>query len=279
MGRAPDGVGDDEPPASPRSGRKIRTASKPIEPQRASHTDPHAQQMRRDDHRAPGDRSRRTSGLRLKELDRVGQPLEPAAADRDERGIHDAGRQRAHRPRDEHLVSARLRADARRRVHRRADVPLGGFNRLPRMDPDPDVERIRRVVVGRLGCSGGDCQGALDRRARAVEDDVEAVALRTDLRAVGVGHRRAHERAVSVQHGCRPMRAMALDVRRVAPQVGEQEAARRCAATFGRGHVRSSTPFTRHHRTARESGWITVTRMPRPSDTSPEGGAPTCRGC
>ncbi len=74
-----------------------------------------------------------------------------------------------------------------------------------------------------------DRKAAADRAAHRIEDDVEAVALGLDLRAVELGYQTSDKRAISLEEPSSGGGAVVLDEFGVAPQVGEEKPARRSA--------------------------------------------------
>ncbi len=67
-------------------------------------------------------------------------------------------------------------------------------------------------------------QPALNGTAGRREDDVEAVTLGLDLGATEFGHRRAHERPISLEEGRGRLIPVRLDIAGVVAQIGEKKA-------------------------------------------------------
>ena len=107
-------------------------------------------------------------------------------------------------------------------VHRAADGTLPGGERLARVDPDPDADRALRGARRPGGVD--DREPGLDRRRGGGEDDVDAVALGADLRALLRGDRVADERAVRREQLRRGVVAVRVDEGGIAAQVAEEEA-------------------------------------------------------
>jgi hypothetical protein len=133
---------------------------------------------------------------------------------------------RAHRVADEDLAGMCLRADPSRDVDRPADVALGRLDGLAGVHSDPDADgrfTRRRGILG----AADDGHAALDRARDGRKDDVEAIALSLDLRAVESTYGEPDERSVARQQLRSRTGTVRLDITGVVAEVGEQEATRR----------------------------------------------------
>lgn len=124
------------------------------------------------------------------------------------------------------LAGLRLRGKAGGDVHRAADEMVVIRHGLPRVDTDADADRRTRTPAGVVVGGALDRDGALERGAWRLEDDVERVALRLHLGARVPRHLRANELAVGLQEISGGRVAVSLDEGRVVTEVAEQEGTR-----------------------------------------------------
>ena len=131
---------------------------------------------------------------------------------------HEAGR----RVRDQHLAAVPRVADARRLVHRVADVPVAAHVRLAGVKAHTHAQgdSLRPLVRGQDGLGGS---GGRDPRARAAKDDEEGIALGFDLDPARVGKGLAQQFVVHRENLAVAVAAEALEQPRRALDIGEQE--------------------------------------------------------
>ena len=123
---------------------------------------------------------------------------------------------------DQQLAGSRLRTDAGRDVHRRANDALARIHRFAGMHADAHLDGMGSVIV--CGSRLEDRQPGLDGLADGQEDDVERVTLGAYLGATDLADDPPYQDAIPSQQIAGRIVTVPLGKRRITAQVCKQEA-------------------------------------------------------